>query len=163
MGKIQNNQAAVRKKSMDWFHSKTLNPDASCECKNQTWTGLHADQSLEMATFTLQQMASGGMYDQIGGGFHRYSVDEHWHIPHFEKMLYDNPQLASTYLDAFALTGDRTFAEVARGILDYVRRDMTHPKGGIFSAEVQLPQRLQCTNCSWRKCLRSSNGVPMTM
>ena len=78
------------------------------------------------------------MYDQVGGGFHRYSVDEHWHIPHFEKMLYDNPQLASTYLDAFALTGDRAFAGVARGILDYLRRDMTHPKGGIFSAEVQL-------------------------
>ena len=97
-----------------------------------------------MATFTLQQMAAGGTYDQVGGGFHRYSVDEHWHIPHFEKMLYDNPQLASTYLDAFALTGDRAFAEVARGILDYLRRDMTHPKGGIFSAEVQLsPQRRQ--------------------
>lgn len=94
-----------------------------------------AGQALEMATFTLQQMAGGGMYDQIGGGFHRYSVDEHWHIPHFEKMLYDNPQLASTYLDAFALTGDHQFAQVARGILDYLRRDMTHPKGGIFSAE----------------------------
>lgn len=94
-----------------------------------------ANQALEMAKFTLQQMAAGGMYDQVGGGFHRYSVDEHWHIPHFEKMLYDNPQLASTYLDAFALTGDWAFAGVARGILDYLRRDMTHPKGGIFSAE----------------------------
>lgn len=89
-----------------------------------------------MATFTLQQMAAGGMYDQVGGGFHRYSVDEHWHIPHFEKMLYDNPQLACTYLDAFSLTQDPQFAEVARGILDYLRRDMTHPQGGIFSAEV---------------------------
>lgn len=97
---------------------------------------MYAGQALEMATFTLQQMAGGGMYDQIGGGFHRYSVDEHWHIPHFEKMLYDNPQLANTYLDAFALTGDHQFAQVARGILDYLRRDMTHPKGGIFSAEV---------------------------
>jgi len=96
----------------------------------------YAGKSLDTATYTLQQMAGGGMYDQIGGGFHRYSVDEHWHIPHFEKMLYDNPQLASTYLDAFAVTGDRQFAEVARGILDYLRRDMTHPKGGIFSAEV---------------------------
>ena len=82
------------------------------------------------------------MYDQIGGGFHRYSVDEHWHIPHFEKMLYDNPQLASTYLDAFALTGDHQFAQVARGILDYLRRDMTHPKGGIFSAEVRSSRSL---------------------
>ena len=90
-----------------------------------------------MATHTLQQMAQGGMYDQIGGGFHRYSVDEFWHIPHFEKMLYDNPQLASSYLDAFALTGDRQYAEVARGVLDYLMRDMTHRQGGIFSAEVQ--------------------------
>ena len=97
----------------------------------------YAGKALEMATFTLQQMAQGGMYDQIGGGFHRYSVDEFWHIPHFEKMLYDNPQLACTYLDAFALTGDRQYAEVARGVLDYLRRDMTHPQGGIFSAEVR--------------------------
>lgn len=96
---------------------------------------LEAGKALEMATYTLQQMAEGGMYDQIGGGFHRYSVDDFWHIPHFEKMLYDNPQLASTYLDAFALTGHRQYAEVARGVLDYLMRDMTHPKGGIFSAE----------------------------
>lgn len=96
-----------------------------------------AGKALAMATYTLQQMAQGGMYDQIGGGFHRYSVDDFWHIPHFEKMLYDNPQLASTYLDAFALTGDRQHAEVARGVLDYLMRDMTHPQGGIFSAEVR--------------------------
>ena len=95
-----------------------------------------AGKALNMATFTLQQMAAGGMYDVVGGGFHRYSVDEHWHIPHFEKMLYDNPQLACTYLDAFAVTKDQSYAEVARGILDYLRRDMTHPLGGIFSAEV---------------------------
>lgn len=103
--------------------------------KQAAGSQVEARQVLEMATFTLQQMAAGGMYDQVGGGFHRYSVDEHWHIPHFEKMLYDNPQLACTYLDAFALTQDPQFAEVARGILDYLRRDMTHPQGGIFSAE----------------------------
>ena len=97
-----------------------------------------AGQALDIVQFTLQQMAAGGMYDQIGGGFHRYSVDEFWHIPHFEKMLYDNPQLACTYLDAFALTGHQEFAQTARGILDYLRRDMTHPKGGIFSAEARL-------------------------
>ena len=167
-----------------------------------------------MAEKTLQQMAWGGMYDHIGGGFHRYSVDEHWHVPHFEKvlsqppasasvstalaisllvsafayiyiyiyiyievaqafqrkhpivhrfrkhlyagrvppilqdvggrlesqdymqMLYDNGQLAATYLDAFCLTGNAAYARVARGILDYMQRDMTHPDGGIFSAEV---------------------------
>ena len=98
----------------------------------------NAGKALDMAAFSLQQMAAGGMYDVVGGGFHRYSVDEHWHIPHFEKMLYDNPQLACTYLDAFAVTKDQSYAEVARGILDYLRRDMTHPLGGIFSAEVLL-------------------------
>ena len=99
---------------------------------------MSAGKALDMATFTLQQMAAGGMYDVVGGGFHRYSVDEHWHIPHFEKMLYDNPQLACTYLDAFAVTGDQQLAEVVRGTLDYLRRDMTHPLGGIFSAEVMF-------------------------
>eukprot|EP00878_Enallax_costatus_P033128 GHUV01036516.1.p1 GENE.GHUV01036516.1~~GHUV01036516.1.p1 ORF type:complete len:459 (+),score=103.89 GHUV01036516.1:406-1782(+) len=132
---------------------------------------------LGMSLFSLQKMAAGGMYDQIGGGFHRYSVDEHWHVPHFEKMLYDNPELALTYLDAFRLTlaeqrrigsgsitpaaaaaadagaagsgsskrakleddktlkDPRVYATVVRGILDYLRRDMTHPEGGIYSAE----------------------------
>jgi uncharacterized protein YyaL (SSP411 family) len=67
----------------------------------------------------------------------RCSVDEHWHVPHFEKMLYDNAQLASSYVEAFQLTGDTRYAEVARGILDYVMRDMTHPEGGLYAAEVR--------------------------
>lgn len=91
-----------------------------------------------MATFTLTQMAAGGMYDHVGGGFHRYSVDEHWHVPHFEKMLYDNAQLVRAYLDAFALTQDPGFAWVARGVLDYLRRDMLDSQGGVYSAEVNL-------------------------
>ncbi|PRW45152.1 spermatogenesis-associated 20 [Chlorella sorokiniana] len=94
-----------------------------------------AAKVLEMATFTLQRMAAGGMRDQLGGGFHRYSVDEHWHVPHFEIMLYDNPQLVSTYLAAFQITGDPQYATVARGVLDYLMRDMTHPEGGLFAAE----------------------------
>lgn len=93
------------------------------------------DRSLQMALFSLRKMAAGGMYDHVGGGFHRYSVDEYWHIPHFEKMTYDNPQLANSYLAAFQITGDLQYAWVARGILDYLVRDMTHPEGGIFSAE----------------------------
>lgn len=75
------------------------------------------------------------MHDQLGGGFHRYSVDERWHVPHFEKMLYDQGQLACTYLDAYQLTRDPFFADVARGILDYVLRDMTGPEGQFYSAE----------------------------
>jgi uncharacterized protein YyaL (SSP411 family) len=92
-------------------------------------------QALEMALFTLHKMAAGGMHDHIGGGFHRYSVDRYWHVPHFEKMLYDQAQLAVAYLDAFQITHDRQFEGVARDILDYVSRDMTSKEGGFFSAE----------------------------
>ena len=88
-----------------------------------------------MALITLQKMAAGGMHDHLGGGFHRYSVDKFWHIPHFEKMLYDQAQLASSYLDAFQITHDVHHANTARDILDYVRRDMTAKEGGFFSAE----------------------------
>ena len=91
--------------------------------------------SLEMDLFTLRKMAAGGVHDHIGGGFHRYSVDRYWHVPHFEKMLYDQAQLAVAYLDAFQITQDRQYAEVARDILDYVARDMTSKHGGFFSAE----------------------------
>jgi uncharacterized protein YyaL (SSP411 family) len=88
-----------------------------------------------MNTSTLQAMAKGGIYDHIGGGFHRYSTDAKWHIPHFEKMLYDNAQLLVNYLDAFLISRDDFFARVAREIADYVIRDMTHPAGGFYSAE----------------------------
>ncbi len=93
------------------------------------------NQALEMAHFTLRKMAAGGMHDHLGGGFHRYSVDRYWHVPHFEKMLYDQAQLASAYLDALQITQDRQYESVARDILDYVARDMTSKEGGFFSAE----------------------------
>jgi len=95
-------------------------------------SGKHA---LQMDLFTLRKMAAGGMHDHIGGGFHRYSVDRYWHVPHFEKMLYDQAQLAAAYLDAFQITQDRKYQSVARDILDYVARDMTSKEGGFFSAE----------------------------
>ena len=95
-------------------------------------SGKHA---LEMTLFTLRKMAAGGMHDHIGGGFHRYSVDRYWHVPHFEKMLYDQAQLAVAYLDAFQITRDRQYESVARDILDYVARDMASKEGGFFSAE----------------------------
>jgi hypothetical protein len=95
-------------------------------------SGKHA---LEMALFTLRKMAAGGMHDQIGGGFHRYSVDRYWHVPHFEKMLYDQAQLGVAYLDAFQIAHDRQYEAVARDILDYVAHDMTSKDGGFFSAE----------------------------
>jgi len=95
-------------------------------------SGRHA---LDMNLFTLRKMAAGGMHDHLGGGFHRYSVDAYWHVPHFEKMLYDQAQLAAAYLDAFQITREPLFEEVARDTLDYVRRDMTAKAGGFFSAE----------------------------
>jgi uncharacterized protein YyaL (SSP411 family) len=94
--------------------------------------GKHA---LDMALFTLRKMSAGGMHDHIGGGFHRYSVDRYWHVPHFEKMLYDQAQLAVAYLDGFQVTRDKEYEAVARHILDYVARDMTSNGGGFFSAE----------------------------
>ncbi len=92
------------------------------------------DDLLHMAAFTLEKMARGGMYDQVGGGFHRYSTDDRWVIPHFEKMLYDNALLAPVYADAAAVTGSPLLARVARETCDYVLREMTDPRGGFFSA-----------------------------
>jgi len=91
--------------------------------------------ALQMATETLRAMALGGMRDHIGGGFHRYSVDGDWRVPHFEKMLYDQSQLVLAYLEAGQATGDAFYATVAEDTLDYVRRDMTDPEGGFYSAE----------------------------
>ncbi|MBI3191198.1 MAG: thioredoxin domain-containing protein, partial [Pedosphaera parvula] len=88
-----------------------------------------------MVLFTCERMAAGGMCDQLGGGFARYSVDAQWLVPHFEKMLYDNAQLIHLYLDAFLISGEQRHADVARDIIRYVLRDMTHPGGGFFSAE----------------------------
>jgi uncharacterized protein YyaL (SSP411 family) len=88
-----------------------------------------------MALETLRHMARGGIHDHLGGGFARYSTDERWHLPHFEKMLYDNAQLALNFLDAFQISRDPEFSQVAGNILHYVLRDMTDPKGGFYSAE----------------------------
>ncbi len=92
-------------------------------------------EALRMVEETLKAMRAGGMYDQLGGGFHRYSVDERWFVPHFEKMLYDQAQLLSAYVEAFQVTGNQLHAETAREITEYVLRDMTHPEGGFYSAE----------------------------
>jgi uncharacterized protein len=99
------------------------------------YAGAKSQEALDMVTATLREMAKGGMYDQLGGGFHRYSVDARWFVPHFEKMLYDQAQLAISYLEAFQISGDPSFAETARGILDYVLRDMRDPGGAFYSAE----------------------------
>jgi hypothetical protein len=91
--------------------------------------------AINMVLHTCEKMAAGGMYDQIGGGFARYSVDEKWLVPHFEKMLYDNAQLLHLYLDAHLVSGDKKHADVAHDILRYILRDMRHKDGGFYSAE----------------------------
>jgi len=92
-------------------------------------------QALGMVTQTLEAMARGGMYDQLGGGFHRYSVDARWLTPHFEKMLYDNAQLSRVYLHAWQVTGEPFFRTVAEETLDYVTREMTDAAGGFYSTQ----------------------------
>ena len=91
--------------------------------------------ALDMVLHTLHRMATGGMYDQLGGGFSRYSVDERWLVPHFEKMLYDNAQLARVYLHAFQITGDPFFERIARETLAYLEREMLDPEGGFYAAQ----------------------------
>ncbi|WP_242371843.1 thioredoxin domain-containing protein [Anaeromyxobacter sp. SG26] len=91
-------------------------------------------EALRMATLTLEKMAAGGLHDQVGGGFHRYSTDTAWLVPHFEKMLYDNALLAVAYAEAFQVTGRRDFARVVRQTLDYLGREMTSPEGALYSA-----------------------------
>jgi uncharacterized protein YyaL (SSP411 family) len=97
----------------------------------QTPTGSARD----MLDTTLDRMADGGIHDLLGGGFHRYATDAQWLVPHFEKMLYDNAQLARVYLHAWQATGTERYRAVARGVLDYVIREMRHPTGGFFSSQ----------------------------
>jgi uncharacterized protein YyaL (SSP411 family) len=93
------------------------------------------DEARDMVLSTLRAMALGGMRDHVGGGFHRYSVDGEWRVPHFEKMLYDQAQLVLAYLEAAQAAQDPFFAQIAEDTLQYVRRDMTDPRGGFYSAE----------------------------
>ena len=92
-------------------------------------------QALQMVEQTLEAMADGGIYDHLGGGFHRYATDARWLVPHFEKMLYDQALLSKVYLQAYQITAKERYAQTARDIFDYVLRDMTDPGGGFYSAE----------------------------
>jgi uncharacterized protein YyaL (SSP411 family) len=97
--------------------------------------GALGQEAIGLCGFTLQRMAGGGIHDHVGGGFHRYAVDRSWFVPHFEKMLYDQAQIAINALDTWQATGDERMAWLARDIFDYVLRDLTSPQGGFYSAE----------------------------
>lgn len=99
------------------------------------WHRTGDERALTMVELTLDAMAKGGIYDHIGGGFHRYSTDSRWLVPHFEKMLYDQALLSRTYIQAYQATGEEAYARIAREIFDYVLRDMTNVEGGFYSAE----------------------------
>jgi len=101
----------------------------------RVWKRNGDKELLEIVEFTLQRMALGGMYDQLGGGFHRYSVDEYWLIPHFEKMLYDNALLVQVYIEAFQATKNEFYKSIATETLDYVLREMSSPEGGFYAAQ----------------------------
>lgn len=101
----------------------------------RAWKRFGDDEVLGIVTLTLDKMAGGGIYDQLGGGFHRYSTDHRWLAPHFEKMLYDNALLASCYLEGYQATGHADYARVVRETLDYVLREMTQPAGGFYSTQ----------------------------
>lgn len=108
---------------------------AHSRMRNDPGPGDSMRTTRHMLTHTLNAMARGGIFDQLGGGFHRYATDDGWQVPHFEKMLYDNGQLLSIYLQAHRLTGSETYAHVARRTADYVLRDLQHMDGGFFAAE----------------------------
>src|SRR6185369_4481972 len=93
------------------------------------------EDALDMVEHTAEKMAHGGIYDQLGGGFHRYSTDSKWLVPHFEKMLYDNALLSRVYLHYFQVSQSELARETAEGILDYVLREMTDPAGGFYSTQ----------------------------
>ena len=99
------------------------------------WKRTGNESALQMVRHTAEKMARGGIYDQLGGGFHRYSVDAVWLVPHFEKMLYDNAQLIRIYLALFQITGEEFFKRIAVETLDYVQREMTGPEGGFYSTQ----------------------------
>ena len=108
-----------------------------------------SEEPLEMVRFTLDRMAEGGMYDVVGGGFHRYSVDERWLVPHFEKMLYDNALLASAYLHGWQVTGAERFRRVVCETLDYLVREMRLPEGGFASAQDADTEGVEGLTYTW--------------
>ncbi|HSF60881.1 MAG TPA: thioredoxin domain-containing protein [Gaiellaceae bacterium] len=118
------------------------------------------EDTLAMVTATLDGMAAGGMYDVVGGGFHRYSVDDRWLVPHFEKMLYDNAVLASTYLHAWVVSGRARYREVVEETLDYVLRELALPGGGLASAQDADTEGVEGLTFTWTPDEAAEVGLP---
>jgi len=118
-----------------WGNAPKFPQPMTLEFLIRAYTQNHDELILKMLRLTLNKMARGGMYDQLGGGFHRYATDAIWLVPHFEKMLYDNAQLARIYLHAWQITRDDFFRRITEETLDYVAREMLHAQGGFFSTQ----------------------------
>ncbi len=118
------------------------------------------DAALAMVTETLDGMCAGGMYDVVGGGFHRYSVDDRWLVPHFEKMLYDNAVLGSTYLHGWLVTGRARYREIVEETIEYLVREMLLPEGGIASAQDADTDGVEGLTYTWSAGEAASSGIP---
>ena len=118
------------------------------------------EDALAMVTATLDGMASGGLYDVVGGGFHRYSVDARWLVPHFEKMLYDNAVLVSTYLHGWVVTGRPRYREIVEETLDYLVREMLLPEGGLASAQDADTDGVEGLTYTWTEAEAQASGIP---
>jgi len=110
-------------------------PSMSIYLLHRIYKNSKNEKALQFSTTTLNAMACGGLYDHLGGGFHRYSTDDYWLVPHFEKMLYDNALLSVAYLEAYQITNEKMYADIAKNTLDYVIREMQAPLGGYYSAQ----------------------------
>jgi uncharacterized protein YyaL (SSP411 family) len=128
-----------------WGHAPKFPPAATLEFLLRR----DDEESLAMVLTTLDGMAAGGMYDLVGGGFHRYSVDAEWLVPHFEKMLYDNALLASTYLHGWVVTGKERYRRVAEHTLDYMLRELRLPEGGFASAQDADTEGVEGLTFTW--------------
>src|SRR4029079_8210118 len=122
-------------KNGGWGGAPKFPQAMSMEFLLRYWKRTGNENALEMVRFTAAKMANGGIYDQLGGGFHRYATDSIWLVPHFEKMLYDNAQLIRIYLHLYQITKDERYKRVAVETLEYVRREMLDESGGFYSAQ----------------------------
>ena len=127
--------ASFDAKNGGWGGAPKFPQAMSMEFLLRHWARTGDDGALEMVRKTAEKMADGGIYDQLGGGFHRYAVDAVWLVPHFEKMLYDNAQLVRVYLHLYQITKDEKFKRIAVETLDYIEREMTDPAGGFYSSQ----------------------------